>query len=132
MKTRSILLSLLIVTLPALSQEQTVPVFAQVSWEKTSFDLGKIEQNKAVKVVFKFKNVGSIPVQVKGVSWGSNCSILQYPNQPVLPGETGLVEIEFDAKVVGFVSKSIKIKMNTETPETELYFNAIVKGIAAI
>lgn len=129
MKTYSMLITLLLVTFTAWSQQDDAPVYAQVSWDKTFHDFGVIEQDKPVQVVFKFKNIGSIPVQVKGVSRGSGCSILEYPVQPVQPGETGVVEIEFDAKTIGYISKSVKIKLNTETPDTDLFFSAIVKGV---
>jgi Protein of unknown function (DUF1573) len=131
MKTRSILMGLLLVTLSAWSQEQPLAVkeYAIVSWDKTFFDFGVIEQNKPVRVVFKLKNIGSIPVEVLGVSRGSGCSALEYPIKPVLPGETGIVEVEFDAKTIGYVSKIVRIKLNTKTPETELYYTGMVKGV---
>lgn len=120
-KTIALLITVIISITLIAQQNHEANVYAVASWDKTSHDFGKIEYNQPAKVVFTFTNIGTQPIQIYGVERGCNMTVSEYPVMPIPPGEKGIIKVEFDGKLIGYFSKVIRVKMNTEKSVTELY-----------
>ena len=91
--------------------------FTTIHWfDSTYQDLGKVEEGQIVDVAFRFKNSGSKPLIVTSVSVGCGCTtISEKPNEPVLPGQDGVIRAKFDSKnMAGDRLKEIYVSANTE------------------
>src|SRR5687767_4894052 len=91
--------------------------FTTIQWlDSTYQDLGKVEEGQIVDVAFRFKNSGSKPLIVTSVSVGCGCTtISEKPNEPVLPGQDGVIKAKFDSKnMAGDRLKEIYVSANTE------------------
>ena len=93
---------------------------AKIEFETTVIDYGTIEKGADGVRVFKFKNTGNAPLVVTSVKSSCGCTIPKKPEAPVLPGETGEIEVKYDTKRVNPIRKTITVTSNAETPTVAL------------
>jgi hypothetical protein len=92
-----------------------------VEFEGTKHDYGIIEQGEKVGHVFKFKNVGNEPLVLNNVKPSCGCTTPKWTKEPVAPGETGEIHVEFDSKgKSGKQTKTITVTTNTDPARTIL------------
>lgn len=83
----------------------------------TTYDFGDIKQGEKVKHQFKFTNTGDHDlIIVKG--YGScGCTVPEYPKEPIKPGESGFINVQFNSKgKKDHQKKKIVLEANTKTP----------------
>jgi hypothetical protein len=61
--------------------------------------------------VFNFTNTGNEPLVVTTVQSTANCTILSKPNDSILPGKTGKIEIKYNM-IPGPFRKTISVETN--------------------
>jgi len=83
-----------------------------IVWDKMRIDFGKIKRHQPVKQKFTFTNRGRQPIVVTDVSWGYSGMLAEYPKEPVLPGKTACIDINFGAYNLGFFTKTFTVKTN--------------------
>ena len=93
---------------------------ADIQFEETIIDYGKVEFESDGKRIFKFKNIGSAPLVFQRISSSCGCTIPKKPEKPIEPGETGEIEVEYDTKRVGLFMKAISVISNSKNPSTVL------------
>jgi hypothetical protein len=59
-----------------------------------SFGLIK-EENEVAIFVFKFTNTGPVPLIIKDVQTACNCTTVNWPEKPVLPGKIGAIKVTY-------------------------------------
>jgi len=69
-----------------------------VSWNRDTIGYGQIEDGAIVIDSFRVTNTGVYPYIVKEVKTSCDCTVLQYPRFPVMPGQTATVRVEFDSQ----------------------------------
>lgn len=97
---------------------------AEFKFEKETHDFGKIPQGKPVNVTLKFKNVGDQPLIISSVEPACGCTVAKYTQTPVKKGESGFVELTYNAAAVGVFTKATTIKSNSKDPVKTV----IIKG----
>lgn len=99
---------------------------ANISFEKTEHDFGKISEEKGpVTYEFKFTNTGGSPIIISNVKASCGCTTPEWTKDPVLPGKTGFVKATYDPKNrPGIFNKSITVSSNAENATVVL----IIKG----
>lgn len=94
----------------------SVAIFAQkastdVAVFKTDvIDLGNVPQNVGAKAVFTVTNVGKTPLIIENAQPTCGCTIGDYTKSPIGLGKEGIVSATYDAKNIGYFSKTIKVK----------------------
>ncbi|MEC8723415.1 MAG: DUF1573 domain-containing protein [Bacteroidota bacterium] len=116
MKKTFIFLLFAFFTFQLYAQEKT----AKIEFETTVIDYGTIEKGADGVRVFKFKNTGNAPLVVTSVKSSCGCTVPKKPEAPVLPGETGEIEVKYDTKRVNPIRKTITVTSNAETPTVAL------------
>ncbi len=116
MKKTFIFLLLAFFTFQLYAQEKT----PKIEFETTVIDYGTIEKGADGVRVFKFKNTGNAPLVVTSVKSSCGCTVPKKPEAPVLPGETGEIEVKYDTKRVNPIRKTITVTSNAETPTVAL------------
>lgn len=105
---------------------------AAFKWEKTSYDFGKIPQNKPVTVSYSFTNTGNAPLVITNVAVQCGCTGSEYSKDAIAPGKQGFVKLTFNAAAAGVFQKSVTVFANTVPGETSLTFHGevVTTGIA--
>ena len=87
---------------------------ADIKWNKTEHNFGKIQQGKPQKATFKMTNTGGSPVIITNAKGSCGCTNIVYPKQPVLPGQTINVTVTYDAEERGSFEKTVILTLNIE------------------
>lgn len=81
-----------------------------VEWQSpVQHDFGELRQGVPGKVEFRFKNISAEPIIIDAVRTTCGCTAAEYPEIPILPGESERILIEFDARKTGWFDKKIKV-----------------------
>ena len=116
MKKISLIICLVLCTFPLLSQEKS----SEISFKETIIDYGTIENGEDGKRTFEFKNIGNAPLIFSRIFSSCGCTIPKKPEKPILPGESGSIEVEYDTKRTGLFQKAITVNSNAKTPNVIL------------
>jgi hypothetical protein len=99
-----------------------------LQWLDTTFlDMGKVKEGTTVEVTFRFKNTGTKPLVITNVSASCGCTIPEKPEEPITPGEEGVIKAKFDSKGrPGVNTKEVYVTANTQPASYNLSFKVEV------
>ncbi|HNL06833.1 MAG TPA: DUF1573 domain-containing protein [Chitinophagales bacterium] len=98
-------------------------------FDKMEHDFGKIKQGDKVKYSFKLTNTGKEPLVISSAKGSCGCTVPSYPKEPVAPGATANIDVEFDSKgKSGLQTKTVTINANTDPNPTRLTIKADIAG----
>ena len=88
----------------------------RISFIQEIIDLGTFMQydDPSSKCEFIFTNDGKEPLIISKAKGSCGCTVPEWPKEPILPGETGIIKVNYDEKRVGQFNKSITITSNAE------------------
>ena len=112
MKRLLLIICLVSFAIPINSQEK----IAEISFNETIIDYGTIENGVDGKRTFEFKNIGNAPLVFSRIFSSCGCTIPKKPEKPIQPGESGIIEVEYDTKRTGLFQKAITVNSNAKTP----------------
>ncbi len=91
------------------------PGNTEIVFTEPSHDFGKLEAGEIVLFSFVFTNEGPNDYLIKELHSDCGCVKTNFPEQPVKPGETGVIEVELDTSgLVGREYKTIEVLGNTK------------------
>jgi hypothetical protein len=98
-----------------------------ISFEKTDYDFGRIYEGERVKCVFKFKNTGQSDLIITSAKGSCGCTVPEYPETPIKPGEGGNISVEFNSSGrKGQQNKAVTVTTNAQPPTVVLSVKAMV------
>jgi len=97
---------------------------AIIKFEKNVHDYGTLYQNGDGKSEFTFTNTGDEPLVLSSVRSSCGCTIPQWPKEPILPGQSGVIVVTYDTKRIGTINKQITVLSNAS--ENQVVLN--IKG----
>jgi len=106
--------------------------FTSIQWVDSTFqDLGNVKEGPEVELSYKFKNTGNKNLIIQNVTASCGCTIVEKPQQPFQPGETGSIKAKFTTQShVGTNNKSIYVIANTKgSTSQELKFRIVVEKV---
>jgi outer membrane biosynthesis protein TonB len=104
-----------------------------MQFEKLEYDYGTVKAGEKVKYSYKFKNTGKEPLIISNAKGSCGCTVPDWPREPIAPGKTGEIKVEFDSTGKGTdegspQSKRVTIDANTDPVQTYLTIKGIVKN----
>lgn len=81
-----------------LKQDPTTLPRTTVSWDRSTIQFGSMEEGSVRIDSFAVTNVGTAPWVVHDVRSACDCTVLQRPEYPLMPGETAFIRVQFDSK----------------------------------
>ncbi len=84
----------------------------KVEWSQRNFQLDDIPQDVPVIREFRLKNISQEDLIVLSVFTGCHCTVAEWPQEPIPPGQTRVIKVTFDAKQKGDFYKFVTIKTN--------------------
>ena len=89
-----------------------------------------VDNIATARKLFTFENTGKTPLIIHSVKAACGCTVLKgWPKEPILPGESGEIPIEFTPKSPGSQRKYISIIANTRPATNRLFLKGEVVGI---
>ncbi len=100
-----------------------------IEYFETEHNFGNVFYPSENMYTFKFKNTGEEPLTIVSASASCGCTIPNKPEEPILPGEIGELDVIFRPKAGQAgqeVTKRVTVLANTEPNETYLTITANV------
>lgn len=77
------------------------------------YDFGEVPEGTKVTHQFSFTNTGDSPLKLTRVKASCGCTTPSFSEDPIGPGETGYIDVEFDSSgKPGFQNKSVTVTGN--------------------
>jgi len=115
MKKLMLLLFVGLMTINLTAQEKK----AAITFESDVVDYGEVDYGADGVREFKFKNTGNDVLIIARVYSTCGCTIPKKPEDPIQPGESGIIEVKYDTKRPGPIRKTITVYSNaSEVPYT--------------
>lgn len=92
----------------------------QISFDKVEHDYGTIDQGANGVTEFVFTNTGTEPLIISKAKGSCGCTVPTWPKEPIAPGAKASIEVKYDTKRVGPISKSVTITSNSVDNSTAL------------
>jgi hypothetical protein len=98
-----------------------------ITFTETEFDFGKMTQGERVLHDFTFTNTGKGQLIISNVTTTCGCTIAEKPKDPIAPGKTGKIKVEFNSDgKSGEVMRQITVVSNCEPNAATLKIKATV------
>lgn len=112
MRKALLLLGFLFTTLWVSAQEK-----AEIQFKEETIDYGKVNRGSDGLRVFEFTNTGDAPLVITNVRSSCGCTIPKKPEEPILPGQQGKIEVQYDTnRAAGPFRKAITVSSNASNP----------------
>jgi len=111
-----------IISLGGFAQEK----IAKIEFKATTIDYGTIEKGADGVRTFEFTNIGDAPLIISKVNSSCGCTVPKKPDGPILPGETGEIQVKYDTKRVMPIRKTVTVLSNAQTPTVALKIKGLV------
>lgn len=85
-----------------------------------TFDYGRIDKGSTGLGRISFYNEGSAPLVISGITSTCGCTVPTWPKEPILPGDSSVIEVKYDTRRVGDINKQITVKSNASEPEIHI------------
>lgn len=72
-------------------------------------DYGEIPRDGDGKWSFAFKNIGKEPIVINKVRSTCGCTIPDWPREPVTPGDSGKITVQYNTSQTGTFLKSVYV-----------------------
>ena len=77
------------------------------------YNFGKVTDGENVVFSYRFRNTGNKALIVSSASASCGCTVPEKPEEPIKPGETGVLKVVFNSKGrVGPVHKEVNVVSN--------------------
>ena len=117
MKKLALLLFIGCIGLSINAQEATKvsdPNAPKFKFETKTVDFGNIEQGSERVRVLSFTNIGKSPLIISNVKGSCGCTVPSVPKEPIMPGKSGEITVNYDTNRIGQISKTITISSNAD------------------
>ena len=93
----------------AVAQKTYAKDFAKFNTEKHNF--GKIKQNIPATYVFEITNITNKPLVIENAHATCGCTVPEYQKDPIMPGKSGKIKVQFNAAAGGPFEKTVYVKL---------------------
>ena len=87
---------------------------AIITFNTEVIDYGTVLQNSEGVKTFIFTNEGDAPLLITTVKTSCGCTVPNYSKTPILPGDSGEIQIKYNTHKLGAFTKTITVVSNAE------------------
>jgi hypothetical protein len=98
-----------IVTAGAMAQTTKPDDF--VKFNTTKYDFGKVKQNVPAVYSFEITNTSDKPLVIENAHATCGCTVPEYQKDPILPGKTAKIKVQYNAANGGQFDKTVYVKL---------------------
>jgi hypothetical protein len=100
----------------------------EITFDKLENDYGTIIQGGDGNCVFKFKNTGNEPLILSDVRKSCGCTTPTWSKEPILPGQSGKIDVGYNTNNVGTFTKNITVISNATNATVVLTIKGTVNA----
>ncbi len=100
---------------------------AQLKFTETKKKFEDVKKGELVVLAYDFTNAGNEPLIISDHKVECSCTSVEYPKQPIAPGQGGKVIVRFDTKTVwDWQDRVVEIISNSKNKSTKIRFKGNV------
>lgn len=99
----------------------------KVKLSKNEFDLGNVAWHQQATASFKVTNSGNKPLIINDVDTGCECTVANWNNSPIAPGNSTTITAVYNAETLGTFQRDIAIKTNADEAPVYVVLRGRVK-----
>lgn len=91
------------------------PVLQQgpaIEFAKEVHDYGTINNGADGTCTFEFTNTGTEPLLLSGAKGSCQCTVPEWPKEPIAPGQKASITVKYNTKNVGPINKTVTVTSN--------------------
>ena len=92
----------------------TAQAQAKIEFKEETVDYGEVEYGGDGVRTFELTNTGNEPLVIEKATATCGCTVPEKPEEPIAPGETGILKVKYNTKKVGYIGKTITVYSNAE------------------
>lgn len=94
------------------------------------YDAGNVIRGEVINAEFTITNSGTYPLIISEVKPGCSCTVADYPDEPIQPGDSGVIkaQVNTDQTGAGLLNKQVRIVANTTPSITAVTIRANVSN----
>ncbi|MEM7161266.1 MAG: DUF1573 domain-containing protein [Bacteroidota bacterium] len=97
--------------------------------EKTTFKFPKTKEGEMLSHDYHFTNSGDAPLIISEYKVSCKCTKAIFPKDPIMPGESGKIRVEFDTKgKIAWQDRTVEIYSNAKKNPQKLRFKVMVEN----
>lgn len=100
--------------------KQENPNAPVITFDKTVHDYGSVPYNGDGKTTFSFTNTGKEPLILTNVRSSCGCTVPKWPREPILPGQSEKIHVEYKTNRIGRINKSVTVQSNASNSSVVL------------
>lgn len=98
-----------------------------LTFEDTKHSFGMVKEGEIVNLEYKYKNTGGAPVIITEVKVTCGCTTVDFPKEPIMPGQSGSIKVKFDTKnKYDRQDRTIQVISNSTGSPQDLRFKGVV------
>lgn len=114
-----------------LTANNNVPVgpTTTINFKEELHDFGSVDPETENEYSFEFKNTGTEPLSISNARGSCGCTVPNWPKEPIMPGETGTIDVVFrpsKGQAGHDQEKTVTVTANTEPANTIVRIKAFV------
>src|SRR5688572_10181519 len=110
----------------AVSAQNTTKADDVAKFSVESYDFGKIKQGVPVTYSFEIKNMSDKPIVIESASATCGCTVPEKPEEPIEPGKTAKIKVQYNAAAVNPFTKDIHVRIAGITEHKTLHITGEV------
>lgn len=122
MKTIITILFIGLLSIGGYAQNKT----AKIEFKTDTIDYGTVEKGADGLRTFEFTNTGDAPLIISDVKSTCGCTVPQWTKEPIMPGQSGEIQVKYDTNRVNPIRKTITVISNAVTPTVALKIKGTV------
>ncbi len=92
-----------------------------IEFKETTHDFGQIPLQADATHEFTFSNTGKVPLVLSNVRASCGCTVPEWPKEPVLPGEEGVIKIKYTTvNRPNVINKAVIVHSNADNKQVIL------------
>ncbi len=110
-----------------LLNQQNNDKYPVLTFTKTTWEFGTINEGDVIDHVFEFENTGDFPLVVQKATATCGCTVPEWPKKPIKVGEKGVIKVKFNShNKKNKQTKYVTILANTQPSQTRLKITGMV------
>jgi len=98
-----------------------------MTFKTDTMNFGTVTQGTIVKRDYVFTNTGKEPLVITKAYGSCHCTVPSYPQEPIAPGKTGVIHVEFDSNgKMNYQDKTATIESNNRDGAVVLHLRGTV------
>ncbi|MDX1902989.1 MAG: DUF1573 domain-containing protein [Thermonemataceae bacterium] len=102
----------------ASAEEKAGANMTQTGSDATTWNYGTIKNGSTGYRYFKFTNTGSGPLVISDAKGSCGCTVPTWPKEPIMPGQTEYIKVNYDTKRTGAFTKYVTLTTNAKSNTT--------------